>query len=269
MAFNQTLYSYSVLDNLKLRMSIPYYENQIYPDAFTFNSTTGIIHVNSTSEKPGYLVENFYNLELGDIIEITAEFRVLSGTGPKIAFDEYIDASTSQNTEYTQVKRVGEWETLKAKYVFRDLKGFKKLRTSIGLWTKDSGEYQMRNVRTLVKSKRNTEGEKSKASFSLKPYVIRKNGTIWEIRTDFAHSEGSLERVSSKVLKVKFGESFSNRPAASISSDFYMDSYKYHITVGNLQKDSAYIQIYDNATNTLQELDAIPDGMHFSLVFVG
>lgn len=271
MSFHNTVKSYSILENLKLHMTIPYYE-QIYPDAFTFNETTGIITVNSTSAKPGYLLETLESLTVGDIIEVTGEFRCLSGTLPKVDFDEYNSATTYQSMEYVQIKKNGEWETLKARYIFRDLKGHKKLRCVIGLWTADSGEYEMRNVRILVKSKRNIEDEKKQTlspPLEQKPFVIRKNNGSWEIREDFAHGEALLEVVSTVTLQLKFSKQFRNRPVGVLGLDFYMNSYKYDVRIGDLQKDRAKIQFYDKEKNELQQLSAIPNDTHFSVLLIG
>lgn len=263
--------SYSVLENIKSHMLIPYYENQIYPDAFTFSESTGIIHVNSTTAKAGYLYDSFEGMTLGDIVEVTVDVRSLSGVLPRIAFDEYNSPTTYQNVEYTQATKVGEWETLKFKYVFRDLKGFKKIRCIIGLWTADAGEFQMRNLRIGLKTKRNYEDEKSflSKSFEIKPYEIRKRDGIWEIREDFATGGGSISVLSSNQLGLTFLQPFQKRPVSAGATDFYMESWKFSIKIGDAQKTGVKISIFDADTNKAQQLDAIPNDTHFSIILVG
>ena len=262
--------SYSILENIKKHTLTPYSENILYPDTFTFSSATGILHFNSTDKKSANIYEVITDLEVGDIVEVTVDFRSLSGTLPKIAFDEFGNTDYF-NAEYKQIKRLGEWETLSAKYVFRDFSDRKKLRYTIGLWTADVGEFQMRNLRATIQTKRNVvdENKQISASFELKPFEIRKDSGVWDVRTDFAYAESTLVVISDTTLQLNFAKPFQTRPVSALSGDFFVNSYKVNPKIGQANKDYLQIQFYDSVDGTLKNLSDVPNYTHFGLIVVG
>ncbi len=276
MAFYERFRSYSILENLKKRMTIPYYEGQIYPDAFTFYPTQGIIHVISNAGTSGYLSDTFDNLELGDVVEVSCEMLSLSGTMPRISFDEYNSVGGNPNdytgTEFTQLINRGQWETFKTRYVVRDLKGTKKIRCVIGLWTADSGEYQMRNLRISVKTKKNIENEQLQVNppLEFKPFAIRKLNGYWQIRDDFANGGATLSGGSDNTtIVINFSKPFQKRPVATVGGDYYKSSSKYIPKVSNAQKASAEIRLFDALTNVAKPLSDVEEETHFMVNFIG
>lgn len=266
MTFYNRFNSYDYLEKIQKYAALPYSPTPQL-NYFTFDNTTGVMYVNVDNTKPGYISDIFNNLTAGDVIEVAADVRNLSGEKVKVAFEEYTaDGNTSIPIHTYSTQKQGEWEKLNFKYIFRDVYGAKKARVVVGVFTVDIGEFEIRNIRINIKTKRNYVSLNT--LFEIKPFELRKNAGTWELRTDFANGGGTVSIVDSYTLRITFTTQFINRPVAVVSNDFTFSSADYQIRVGNLNKGYADVKIYDN-TGTAVQLANVADSTHFGIMFIG
>lgn len=268
MTYYNNFKSYDYADKLKKYTTLTYSPVPGTLNSFSFDESNGVVGVNVDSTKAGTFVDTFTELVAGDVIEVVAEIRNISGTKVKVGLREFNSSGNPFDMHVYQSVKQGEWETIYYKYVFRNLNNSKKLMFNIGLYTADIGNFEMRNLRVNIKTKRKYVPEIA-PSLIVKPFELKKNATAFEIRTDFINGGGTLSVIDTKTLRITFNERFSNfRPVAAVSGDYAAFSLSYNVRVGNLTKDYADI-VFANSSGTTVTLDSIQENCHFGVTFFG
>lgn len=218
-----------------------------------------------------YGASTFYipNLRLGDRIEVEFEYQVVSTANDgiiRVSFNEIEVKDSSKTpiikTYYDCPYNNGEWNKANATYMATN-DSFSNHLIEIGMpWWK-TGEVYIKDLRVIVYRKI------PRLENSLKGCMIRKNGSNWEIRSDFYGNDiGTITVKDSTTLSIAFKDKFENRPVSTSNADTNTLSGKYRPCVGALTQLGCDIKFIKN-DNTFSDLSAMEDGVHFSFMFLG
>lgn len=259
--------SYDYADKLKKYTTLAYSPVPGTLNSFSFDESNGVVGVNVDSTKAGTFVDTFTELVAGDVIEVVAEIRNISGTKVKVGLREFNSSGNPFDMHVYQSVKQGEWETIYYKYVFRNLNNSKKLMFNIGLYNADAGNFEMRNLRVNIKTKRKYVPEIIEKI--TKSYYLKKNASDFEIRTDFQNDGGVLSVVDESTLRITFAQRFPNkRPVPVPGVDFASFGMNYQMYIGNSTKDYVDI-VFSNRNGTRVKLSDIQENCHFGVVLLG
>lgn len=105
--------------------------------------------------------------------------------------------------------------------------------------------------------------------FKMKPYEIRKQGTAWDLRTDYVNGGGTIEVYEDgKRLRLTFAQPFTTRPIGLVSQDYSGVSAQYDVKIGNCQLGYADIAFF-NKSNTQVDISSIGTPLYLGVMFVG
>lgn len=118
-----------------------------------WDSVGGHAEFNDSSSVSGHVgLKIDHQLNIGDIIEVEAEFYCMTGAKPGIYVDKVVDGSTTSLASTL----IGVWETVKMKYLVKEVG---KYNVTVGTTTSQVATFRLRNVRIRVGSsvKNNTD----------------------------------------------------------------------------------------------------------------
>lgn len=143
------------------------------------NSNKLKINSNGTEESGVYF--NFDSLEIGDMLEIECEVRVISGSSPLLKIAEY---NTTTLVEAVPIKKTfvlnNEWQMIKFKTYISNFRNYNNHRAFVGLEAGQSGIFELRSVRAIAYSKVVQPQDKIDRGFYR--YIVKKVSGIWTIQ---------------------------------------------------------------------------------------
>lgn len=112
------------------------------------------LRINDDLTSKGAIVIPLNDIELGDIIVATADFKYISGEAPKIAVDYVYDGGFQQQL-YTQAQpKTDEWQTITLECIVKrenDPSINSRYDVLFGTWTTDAGEFEVKNIKMIKK----------------------------------------------------------------------------------------------------------------------
>lgn len=163
------------------------------------NSNTVKINTNGLKEAGVQFI--FEGLEVGDIIEVEAEARVISGASPLIKTAEY--NSTTLVEGYPQKKMSdlnSEWQMIKLKSFVGFPTTQSGFRAFVGLEAGQVGVFELRSVRAIAYTKAIQPQDKIDRGFYR--YIIKKVAGVWTMQS--GSSEGSINLLQAWSLELTF-----------------------------------------------------------------
>lgn len=150
----------------------------------TFNhsyGTTNTVRVNSNGTNEAGVSFHFGNLEVGDLIEIEAEIRVISGENPILQLSEYnLSDGSESNKNSKRFTGKNEFQTVKFKHFITITNNWGNNRAFIGLETGKSGVFEMRSVRAVAYTK--TQQPQDKIDKGYYRFIVKKVAGVWTLQ---------------------------------------------------------------------------------------
>lgn len=235
-------------------------------DQCSYDSTNGYAIINSSNAKKGCFSTFFTDLSYGDVIEVEAEIKKVSGaSSPLIGIYESNYLGVDVSCTAVQTTSTNEWEKIRLKYFFTKVAS--SLRCDVGYYTADVGMCYIRNFKASVNY------AKQKGLADVKKFAIQKNSSgTWELVSTRANDLGSVAVNDTYTLRVNFTIPFFNRgdivPICLVTMDSSSPTKTYIILVGDANKNFVQIKFY-NTSGVLQDLSTIPNSTMFNLAVFG
>lgn len=238
-------------------------------NSWAWNSTYKAVHINGSTATVKKTVDlNIGFIQAGDTIDLNVEFMNISGVKAKVGIDVADNVGFTAgvtNVIIVGSSKTGVFEEVSLSFVARK-DGYYKL--VIGLFTADIGEFYMRNCKSLVKTKVNTD------TFNYKQVIktgnIKTSATgVFERDTRFGVDDFTIT-VNQNYLILTFTKPFTHsgaRPTVTIGEDSTSGSYRIRTT--SQQVTTVTIQMYNSSTNVLVDHTAVPAGVYFSFTAIG
>lgn len=106
----------------------------------TYGYSDGTVKINVDASAEGWILYNFPNLKIGDIIESECEIRSISGNKPN--FDIYKGTFNTAGKQVNKQAKTTEWETVRNKYLVEEDNIF---YIAFGFRTTEVGKAEIRN----------------------------------------------------------------------------------------------------------------------------
>lgn len=172
------------------------------PNSFNHSwGNTNKLRINSDGTNEVGVQFNFDGLEIGDLIEIEAEVRVISGSKPLLKIAEY---NISTLAEPYPLKKTfdlnDQWQMIKLKTYVVMPNNTGNHRAFVGLEIGQSGIFELRSVRAIAHTKAVQPQDKIDRGYYR--YIIKKVSGVWTMQN--GSSVGSINQASNWSLVFTF-----------------------------------------------------------------
>lgn len=233
------------------------------PNSFNHSwGNTNKLRINSDGTNEVGVQFNFDGLEIGDLIEIEAEVRVISGSNPLLKIAEY------------NINTLAEPYPLKKTFELNDQWGMIKLKTYvvmpnntgnhrafIGLEVGQSGIFELRSVRAIAHTKAIQPQDKIDRGYYR--YILKKISGIWTMQN--GSSVGSVNQASNWSLELNFPTQ--GYPSVFISSSLGTQ-YKFGFVPPSATKVTLSCKKDGDETGTGSDWTVIPDNTMLYILVV-
>lgn len=241
-------------------------------DSYAWNDTLKAIHVNDASaSKLGAFRTPIGFLKVGDVVTISAEFKNISGAKARLALDYSLTAAAGFGSgtylTYPSLNNGEGFEKVEIKYTIVKDAYYSAI---FGALTADISEYYMRNCVVKCESIYNPTPKKYKKGFRV--YNIQAAYGVYTVSSDHSFDTATFVIDSvNKRLTLTHGIAFASIKAGLpfVQEDSANTSKDYIVRTRSASTVGCIIEIYDRATNTLQDPALIPGIIWFSMFFVG
>lgn len=222
----------------------PIVDNQYYIDS------NSVAHVKSEDGTAGYFKFPLPGLEVGDVIEAECDVRLISGDPVRIGVDD-----EEWNKLYRETEKVGEWETIKIKYIcYNDMDH----SVSFGTWTNMIGEFYLKNIKIR------THVNKTEI-LKYRKYQIEKRNGSWIVNKNLVASDGAtVTEVSTENIRITHDVPLTGRyPIVLVNGNLNANLYDITPVAGYASRDKFEVK-FMRADGTPYILTDLPDGLIFS-----
>lgn len=247
-----------------LNVNEPISNNQYY-----YADNLKLIHIKKDNTCNGKLSFGFEKLNIGDVIEVEFDLRIVSGTQFRISFNEIETISnikTPIEKTYYEYSNT-EWNTVRASYTIRN-DSFSNHLVDIGIQKYIAGEWYIKNLKVNVKRQHTNELKERMESYCIERWS--NSGTMeWRNRTEWYTKSGVVSELDTNTLKVTFSKPFTNkRPICNATLNYVNAGKNYRIMVDCSDSSFCKIQFYDS-TNTVVPLANLGSSLLFYLIAFG
>ncbi|WP_310877175.1 hypothetical protein [Priestia megaterium] len=219
--------------------------------------------INKDNTVTGYISFDLGYLEVGDMIEVSAEIMHVSGTNRgTIAIDRFDGGSVgsgSKSTYSIQATADSGFQLTELPFVAAK-EGY--YRATVGLWASMMGQVWIRNPRVRVNSI--VKGNDS----NVRKGMFRKLTTEGKFirRPEFGGDPCTITVNNSTDIVITWDRPMKGlRPIALVSNEFYVTGNKYTPMVSYSQLGSVVVRFYPINNDTPLKVSDIPNETHFSL----
>lgn len=225
--------------------------------ANTFNhsfGTTNTIRLNSDGTSESGVQFHFADLEVGDLIEVECEFRVISGNAPVLKIAEY---NKTTSTEQYAVKKAytasEEFQTVKFKHYITITNGWRNNRVFIGLEVGKSGLIELRSIRAIALTK--THQPQDKIDRGYYRYIIKKVAGVWTLQNG-SSTGTSVAKPYDWILELTYPtQSYPSVHITATNSNLYM----YGCSIPTATKVNLSCKKVGDETSAANNWTQIPD----------
>lgn len=247
-------------------------EVTIAATSYAWNDNLKAIHVNDSSAAvAGYFRLPIGFLKSGDIVTIAAEFKNVSGAKGKMALDysptSILGYGTGTLKQTSSVNDgTGGFETIELTFAVAS-DGYYSV--PFGIITADIGEFYMRNCIVKYATSYNDGLKKFKRAF--RTYSINGASGVYSVIAGYCKDTATLVVDSvGKKITLTHGKIFTQLVGIPfIQEGSGAISPLYNVVSGSMSETGCIIEIYDRATNTLQDPALISGSFWFSVLFAG
>lgn len=217
---------------------------------YTWNTTLNSFHFKCDNTKKCVQVMRLGYLKRGDVIHLEAEMMTVAGTYPRL----YIDDSTSltgygtNNLVFTTSNSFGYFKRRKVKFTVPK-NGY--YIAGAGLWTSDSGEAHIRNVKVSVETSQSVN--KQFELRDIRACLVEVINGVPAMKNYWSNDKVTFE-VSGTSLKIIWDQPLlsKDRPIGFVST--YQMTANVIAIVQESTNTEVYVQFYDLAANTILQV---------------
>ena len=231
---------------------------------WTYDTTLRAIRINKDNTKTGYVTINIGFLDVGDTVELQAEFMNVSGTDKgTLTIDHFAGTSIGDGTKtsyYTSSKTSDGFELTNYTLVVTKAGYY---RATFGMWGGMVGDFYMRNCACRVQSV--IKGSDTNVRFGM----FRKMSTGEVIqRLEFGGTPCTVTITNGNEIKVTWDRPLTGlRPIGFVSNEFYIENNKYMARCSSAYQGYMNIRFYPNNpySDTPVNIADLPTDIHFSV----